>query len=116
MKTGAKWMRKLHRWLSIPLMVLIPISMVLRVSGNGDVMKETPKWETSQSILILFLAISGGYLYLPVRIEAAPGAEGRACYCRGRSTRRRLIEACGRSIGARSNQPGSDICSTRAAV
>lgn len=57
-------MRKLHRWLSIPLMVLIPISMVLRVSGNGDVMKETPKWETSQSILILFLAISGGYLYL----------------------------------------------------
>ena len=64
MKTGAKWMRKLHRWLSIPMLLLIPISMVLRVSGNGDVMKDIPKWETTQSILILFLAVSGGYLYV----------------------------------------------------
>ncbi len=88
MKTGAKWMRKAHRWLSIPMMVLIPISMVLRVSGNGDVMKEIPKWETSQSILILFLAVSGGYLYLfrlvskrrreRRSLRAAAAAEARA--------------------------------------
>lgn len=63
MKFWTKWLRKIHRWLSIPMFILIPVSVVLKVSGNGAVMTNIPQWEMVQSILMLFLAISGTYLY-----------------------------------------------------
>ncbi len=63
MKFWTKWLRKTHRWLSVPMFILIPISVVLRVSGNGAVMANIPAWEMIQSVLMLFLAISGTYLY-----------------------------------------------------
>ncbi|MCP5095506.1 MAG: hemolysin III family protein [Chloroflexi bacterium] len=63
MKFWSKWLRKTHRWLSIPMFILIPISVVLKVSGNGAVMAAIPQWEIIQSVLMLFLAISGAYLY-----------------------------------------------------
>ncbi len=64
MKFWNKWLRKIHRWLALPTLVLIPISVVLKVSGNGHVMAAVPQWEIAQSLLMLLLAITGGYLYL----------------------------------------------------
>ncbi len=63
MKSWTKWLRKIHRWISVPMFILIPVSVVLKVSGNGAVMASIPQWEILQSILMLFLAISGTYLY-----------------------------------------------------
>lgn len=63
MKFWTKWLRKIHRWLSVPMFILIPISVVLKVSGNGSMMAAIPQWEIIQSLLMLLLAISGAYLY-----------------------------------------------------
>lgn len=66
MKFWTKWLRKIHRWLAIPMFILIPISVVLKISGNGAIMAAIPQWEIVQSLLMLFLVISGAYLfYLP---------------------------------------------------
>ncbi len=64
MKVWNKWSRKLHRWFAIPTLILVPISVVLKVSGNGQVMARIPQWEIAQSLLMLLLVITGGYLYL----------------------------------------------------
>lgn len=64
MKSWNKWSRKIHRWFAIPTLILIPLSVVLKVSGNGQVMANIPQWEIAQSLLMLLLAITGGYLYL----------------------------------------------------
>ncbi len=64
MKFWNKWSRKIHRWFAIPTLILIPLSVVLKVSGNGHVMANIPQWEIAQSLLMLLLAITGGYLYL----------------------------------------------------
>lgn len=64
MNAWNKWSRKIHRWFAIPTLILIPVSVVLKVSGNGQVMANIPQWEIAQSLLMLLLAISGGYLYL----------------------------------------------------
>lgn len=64
MTEWAKRLRKWHRWASIPMLILVPISAALKFSGNGKVMANIPAWEQLQSLLILVLAISGGYLYL----------------------------------------------------
>lgn len=63
MKFWNKWSRKIHRWLSIPMFFLVPISVALKVSGNGKVMAAIPQWEMAQSLLMLMLVISGAYLY-----------------------------------------------------
>ena len=63
MKEWAQRARKWHRWLAIPMLVLVPISAALRLSGNGKIMKDIPAWEAVQSILLLFLALTGAYLY-----------------------------------------------------
>jgi hypothetical protein len=64
MKFWNKWLRKIHRWFAIPTLILIPLSVVLKVSGNGQIMAQIPQWEIAQSLLMLLLAITGGYLYL----------------------------------------------------
>ena len=63
MKFWNKWLRKIHRWLAIPMFILVPISVVLKVSGNGAVMASIPQWEVIQSLAMLFLVISGAYLF-----------------------------------------------------
>ena len=63
MKFWNKWLRKIHRWLAIPMFILVPISVVLKVSGNGAVMASIPQWEVIQSLVMLFLVISGAYLF-----------------------------------------------------
>ena len=64
MNKWAQWTRKWHRWLAIPMLIVVPLSAALRLSGNGKIMKDIPAWEAVQSILILALALTGGYLYL----------------------------------------------------
>lgn len=59
-----KWLRKIHRWFALPTLILIPISVALKISGNGHIMTAIPQWEIAQSLLMLLLAITGGYLYL----------------------------------------------------
>ncbi len=63
MKFWTKWLRKIHRWLAVPTFVLIPTAVILKLTGNGQVMAAIPQWEMIQSLLMLFLAISGAYLY-----------------------------------------------------
>jgi hypothetical protein len=64
MKFWNKWLRKIHRWFAVPTLILIPISVALKVSGNGHIMAQIPQWEIAQSLLMLLLAITGSYLYL----------------------------------------------------
>jgi hypothetical protein len=64
MAEWAKRFRKWHRWLAIPMLILVPISAVLKLSGQGSLMVAIPAWEQIQSLLILLLALTGGYLYL----------------------------------------------------
>jgi hypothetical protein len=46
------------------MLILVPISAVLKLSGQGSLMAAIPAWEQIQSLLILLLALTGGYLYL----------------------------------------------------
>ncbi len=64
MKFWNKWLRKIHRWIAVPTLILIPLSVILKVSGNGQFMAQIPQWEIAQSLLMLALTITGGYLYL----------------------------------------------------
>ena len=64
MTEWAKRFRKWHRWLSVPMLVVVPVSAALKLSGNGSVMAGIPAWEQVQSLLMLLLAVSGGYLYI----------------------------------------------------
>ena len=64
MKFWNKWLRKIHRWIAVPTLILIPLSVILKVSGNGQLMAQIPQWEIAQSMLMLALTITGGYLYL----------------------------------------------------
>ena len=64
MKSWNKWSRKLHRWFAIPTLILIPLSIILKLSGNGQLMVKIPQWEMAQSLLMLLLVVTGGYLYL----------------------------------------------------
>lgn len=63
MKFWNKWLRKTHRWLAVPTFILIPTAVILKLTGNGALMASFPQWEMMQSLLMLFLAISGAYLY-----------------------------------------------------
>ena len=63
MKFWNKWLRKSHRWLAVPMLILVPISLVLKLSGNGAMLATIPQWEMAQSLIMLFLVISGAYLF-----------------------------------------------------
>ena len=64
MSKWAQLTRKWHRWIAIPMLIMVPLSAVLRLSGNAKVVKDLPAIDAVQSILILLLALTGGYLYL----------------------------------------------------
>ncbi len=63
MKFWNKWLRKSHRWLAIPMLILVPVSLVLKLTGNGAIVATIPQWEMVQSLIMLFLVISGAYLF-----------------------------------------------------
>jgi hypothetical protein len=64
------WMRKIHRWLSVPTFLSIPLMVFARFTDNAFFTIPAP-FEKGQQILILFLALSGSYLYfIPYFIKA----------------------------------------------
>ena len=58
-----KWTRKIHRWFALPTLILIPLAVFAKFSGSGEHLIP-PQFEQIQSLLMLLLAITGGYLYL----------------------------------------------------
>lgn len=58
-----KWTRIFHRWIAIPTIILIPLAVIAKFSGDATG-HLPPQLEQLQSILMLLLVISGTYLYL----------------------------------------------------
>lgn len=58
-----KWTRKFHRWIAIPTIIIIPLAVITKFSGDATG-HLPPQLEQLQSILMLLLVISGTYLYL----------------------------------------------------
>lgn len=58
-----KWTRTIHRWFALPTLILIPLAVFAKFSGSGERLFPS-QVEQIQSLLMLFLAITGGYLYL----------------------------------------------------
>ncbi len=61
-KSWNKWTRTIHRWFAIPTLILIPWAVFTKFSGGA--FHFPPIFEQFQSLLMLLLAITGGYLYL----------------------------------------------------
>ena len=59
-----KWFRKIHRWIAVPTALLILIAFIIKMVGNSEVAALWEKWDKLPSILMLFMAITGSYLYL----------------------------------------------------
>ena len=59
-----KWLRKIHRWIAIPTALLIPVRLIIEAIGNQAALEFWSKWDKLPSILMLFMAITGSYLYL----------------------------------------------------
>ena len=57
-----KWTRQIHRWFAVPTLILIPLAVFSKFSGG--LLHLPPQFEQFQSLLMLLLAITGGYLYL----------------------------------------------------
>jgi hypothetical protein len=60
----SKWLRKIHRWIAVPTALLIPVRLIIEAMGNPSVLEIWDKWEKLPSILMLFVALTGSYLYL----------------------------------------------------
>ena len=58
-----KWSRKFHRWIAIPTIIIIPLAVITKFTGDS-IAHLPPQIEQLQSILMLLLVISGTYLYL----------------------------------------------------
>ena len=59
-----KWFRQIHRWIAIPTALLIPIAVVIKLIGSPSAITFWEKWDKLPSIFMLFMAITGSYLYL----------------------------------------------------
>lgn len=59
-----KWLRKIHRWIAVPTALLIPIKLIITMVGDPVTVEFWNKWDKIPSILMLFMAITGTYLYL----------------------------------------------------
>lgn len=59
-----KWLRKTHRWIAIPTALLIPFRLIIEAMNTPSAIEFWEKWEKLPSILMLFMAITGSYLYL----------------------------------------------------
>lgn len=57
-----KWLRKTHRWFSVPTFLSIPLMLFVKFT-KGAYFMLPPSIEVAQQLLIFYLAISGAYLY-----------------------------------------------------
>ena len=58
-----KWLRKIHRWLAIPMIVIVPLAIGIKLMGSDPSIAFPPALEQLQSILLLTLVVTGIYLY-----------------------------------------------------
>ncbi|MBC8504677.1 MAG: hypothetical protein ISR58_00320 [Anaerolineales bacterium] len=58
-----KWLRKIHRWLSVPTFLSIPLMIFIRLT-KGAYFTAPAQFEMVQQLLIFILAITGVYLFL----------------------------------------------------
>jgi hypothetical protein len=59
-----KWFRQIHRWIAIPTALLIPVAVIIKLVGSAEATAFWEKWDKLPSIFMLFMAITGSYLYL----------------------------------------------------
>lgn len=59
-----KWFRQIHRWIAVPTALLILIAFIIKMAGSPEIAALWEKWDKLPSILMLFMAITGSYLYL----------------------------------------------------
>ena len=59
-----KWFRLIHRWIAVATALLILIAFIIKMVGNPEVAALWEKWDKLPSVLMLFMAITGSYLYL----------------------------------------------------
>ncbi len=57
-----KWLRKSHRWFSVPTFLSIPLMLFVKLT-KGAYFILPPEIEMAQQLLIFYLALSGAYLY-----------------------------------------------------
>ncbi len=58
------WFRQIHRWIAVPTALLIPVALIIKLVGSQAVVDFWEKWDKIPSILMLFMAITGAYLFL----------------------------------------------------
>lgn len=58
------WFRQIHRWIAVPTALLIPLALIIKLVGSQAVIELWEKWDKIPSVLMLFMAITGAYLYL----------------------------------------------------
>ncbi|MBN1304397.1 MAG: hypothetical protein JXA13_08175 [Anaerolineales bacterium] len=59
-----KWFRQIHRWIAVPTALLIPAAVIIKLVGSPETVALWEQWDKLPSILMLFMAITGSYLYL----------------------------------------------------
>lgn len=59
-----KWFRQIHRWIAVPTALLILAAVVIKMVASPEVVAFWEKWDKLPSILMLFMAITGSYLFL----------------------------------------------------
>ena len=59
-----KWFRQIHRWIAVPTALAIPVAVIIKLMGNSEMAELWEKWDKIPSILMLFMAITGAYLFL----------------------------------------------------
>ena len=63
-KVLSKWFRKFHRWIAVPTALLILAAVIIKFVGSPEVVAAWEKLDKIPSILMLVMAVSGGYLFL----------------------------------------------------
>ena len=58
------WFRRIHRWIAVPTALLIPVALIIKLVGSQAIVDFWEKWDKIPSILMLFMAITGAYLFL----------------------------------------------------
>lgn len=60
----AKWMRKIHRWIAVPTAIAIPATLIIKALGDSDTGTVLEKIDRVPSIMMLFMAATGVYLFI----------------------------------------------------
>ena len=63
-KSFNMWFRQIHRWIAVPTALLIPVALIIKLVGSQAIVEFWEKWDKIPSILMLFMAITGAYLFL----------------------------------------------------